>query len=159
MVRSCSMPKIVLSYRRADSLAMAGRVRDRLAQHYGAKAIFRDLESIPIAEKFPEYIKGVIAEGDVVLSLVGPDWTGGTGERARSNDSDDPVRFEIETTLDLELPIIPVLIGSSTMPSSKQLPPRLSDFPSLNAARVDPGGDFDHHMRRLIAGVRPAAMP
>ena len=94
------MPKIVLSYRRANSLAMAGRVRDRLAQHYGAKAIFRDLESIPIAEKFPEYIKGVIAEGDVVLSLVGPDWTGGAGERARINDSDDPVRFEIETTLD-----------------------------------------------------------
>ena len=84
---------------------------------------------------------------------MGPDWTGGQGGQARINEIDDPVRFEIETALDLKLPIIPVLIGSTTMPSSKWLPPGLSEFPSLNAARVDPGTDFDHHMQRLIAAI------
>jgi hypothetical protein len=147
------MPRIVLSYRRADSLAMAGRIRDRLARHYGAKAVFRDLESIPIAERFPEFIRGVIAEADVVLSLVGPDWIGGSGEQARINEAGDPVRLEIETALNLGLPVVPVLIGASAMPSAKQLPPRLQDFPSLNAARVDPGSDFEHHMQRLIAAI------
>jgi hypothetical protein len=145
------MPKIVLSYRRADSLAMAGRIRDRLAQHYGSNAVFRDLESIPIAEKFPEVIQRVIGESDVMLSLVGPDWTAGRGEAARINQSNDPVRLEIETALKLEIPIIPILIGPGSMP--QQLPASLDDFSLLNAARVDPGNDFDHHMRRLIAAI------
>jgi len=33
------MPKITISYRRADSDAIAGRIRDRLAGHYGNKAV------------------------------------------------------------------------------------------------------------------------
>jgi len=41
------MPKIAISYRRADSEAMTGRIFDRLIAHYGKEAIFRDIDDIP----------------------------------------------------------------------------------------------------------------
>ena len=34
------MPRIVISYRRDDTDVMAGRIRDRLADHYGEAAVF-----------------------------------------------------------------------------------------------------------------------
>jgi hypothetical protein len=39
-------PKIVLSYRRSDS-AMAGRIFDRLAQHFGKTNLFIDIDNVP----------------------------------------------------------------------------------------------------------------
>ena len=47
------MPKIAISYRRADSEAMTGRIFDRLIAHYGKEAIFRDIDDIPQASQKP----------------------------------------------------------------------------------------------------------
>jgi len=44
------MANIIISYRRSDSAAIAGRIRDRLAEHYGADAVFMDIDSIPRLE-------------------------------------------------------------------------------------------------------------
>ena len=43
------MPKIFLSYRRQDSAGVAGRIYDRLRQHFGDDAIFMDIDNIPLA--------------------------------------------------------------------------------------------------------------
>jgi hypothetical protein len=51
------MPKIVISYRRQDSEAIAGRIRDRLAGHYGAESIFMDIDNIPFGTDFREHIR------------------------------------------------------------------------------------------------------
>lgn len=40
------MPKIAISYRRADTEVMAGRIRDRLANRYGEDAVFMDIDNI-----------------------------------------------------------------------------------------------------------------
>ena len=37
-----SMPEIFMSYRRADAAATAGRLCDRLAEHFGPDEVFRD---------------------------------------------------------------------------------------------------------------------
>jgi hypothetical protein len=41
------MAKIFFSYRRQDSAAAAGRIYDRLRQHFGADAVIIDIDSIP----------------------------------------------------------------------------------------------------------------
>ena len=46
------MANVIVSYRRSNSAAIAGRVRDRLAQYYGADAIFMDIDSIPLGADF-----------------------------------------------------------------------------------------------------------
>ncbi|MGA8294280.1 MAG: hypothetical protein WB820_17675 [Rhodoplanes sp.] len=40
--------KIILSYRRSDSEVITGRIRDKLASHYGEDGVFMDTESIPL---------------------------------------------------------------------------------------------------------------
>jgi len=50
------MPKIVVSYRRQDSEAITGRIRDRLANHYGEQSVFMDIDSIPFGADFRERV-------------------------------------------------------------------------------------------------------
>src|SRR6266851_2451181 len=71
-----SMPKIVISYRRLDSEAIAGRIRDRLAGHYGAESIFMDIDNIPFGTDFREHIRQVLTQTDIVIAIIGPRWTG-----------------------------------------------------------------------------------
>jgi hypothetical protein len=39
------------------------------------------------------------------------------------------------------------------MPRAEELPDSLKVFSSINAATVDTGRDFDHHMARLIDAI------
>ncbi len=148
------MPKITISYRRADSEAMTGRVCDRLVTHYGKQAIFRDIDDIPAGIDFRHHINEILLKTNVLLAIVGPQWLGPVpGGLDRINEESDPVRVEVETALRRRVPIIPVLIGDTRMPSSEQLPPSLKDFAFRNAVKVDTGRDFDYHIHRLIKSI------
>ncbi len=148
------MPQISISYRRADSEAMTGRIFDRLIAHYGKEAIFRDIDNIPAGIDFRQHINEMLHRTNVLLAIVGPEWLGATRDGLeRINEESDPVRVEVETALRRRLRIIPILIGQTRMPSSNQLPPSLKDFAFLNAVRVDTGRDFDHHIEHLIKSV------
>jgi WD40 repeat protein len=148
------MPKITISYRRADSEAMTGRICDRLVAHYGKQAVFRDIDDIPAGIDFRQHINEILLKTNVLLAIVGPKWLGtARGGLDRINEESDPVRVEVETALRRRVPIIPVLIGSTRMPSSEQLPPSLKDFAFRNAVKVDTGRDFDYHIERLIKSI------
>ena len=56
------MAKIVISYRRSDSAAIAGRIRDRLAAQYGDQSIFMDIENIPFGEDFRTHIRDTLLQ-------------------------------------------------------------------------------------------------
>jgi len=144
------MPKISISYRRADSEAITGRIFDRLIAHYGKDAIFRDIDNIPLGSDFRQHISETLHKTDVLLAIVGPQWLGKRGDADRIQESDDPVRVEVETALRRRISVVPVLIGGAPMPSLEQLPPGLKDMTYRNAVKVDTGLDFDHHMERLI---------
>jgi WD40 repeat protein len=148
------MPKISISYRRADSEAMTGRIFDRLISHFGKEAIFRDIDDIPPGIDFRVHINETLRKTNILLAIVGPGWLGAlTGGLERIQEESDPVRVEVETALRRRVPIIPVLIGATRMPSSDQLPPSLKDFAFRNAVKVDTGQDFDYHMDRLIRSM------
>src|ERR1700733_5579255 len=124
------MPKIAISYRRADSEAMTGRIFDRLIAHYGKDAIFRDIDDIPPGIDFRVHINQTLLKTHILLAIVGPQWLGlaTDGSADRIQEESDPVRVEVETALRRRVPLIPVLIGSTKMPSSDLLPPSLKDF-------------------------------
>jgi hypothetical protein len=148
------MPKISISYRRADSEAMTGRIFDRLIAHYGKEAIFRDIDDIPAGIDFRVHINETLRSTNVLLAIVGPAWLGAAqGGTERMQEESDPVRVEVETALRRRVPIVPVLIGNTKMPSSDQLPPSLKDFAFRNAVKIDTGQDFDYHMDRLIKAM------
>jgi hypothetical protein len=64
------MAKIIISYRRADSAAITGRIRDRLVSHYGASLVFMDVEDPPFGSDFRDHIRELL-RSDLLLVVVG----------------------------------------------------------------------------------------
>jgi len=151
------MPKIIISYRRADSGVITGRIRDRLAQHYGDDSIFMDIDNIPFGTDFRQQIAQALTNNDLLLAVIGPDWLGATtSSGGRIHDESDPVRVEVETALQRGIPTIPVLVGGASMPKAEQLPESLKSLTFHNAAEVSSGRDFHAHMDRLIRSMDAA---
>jgi WD40 repeat protein len=109
---------------------------------------------LPFGKDFRKQISDALRESDVLIVVVGPKWVG-TGKRGRLriNEEADQVRIEVETAVNLKIPIIPVLVEGAIMPTSEILPKGLSDFTYLNAAEIDVGRDFDQHMEDLIESI------
>jgi hypothetical protein len=145
------MSKIVLSYRRSDSQAIAGRIADRLIAQFGDHSVFMDVDNIPFGIDFRQHIQSVLAQAEVLIAVVGPDWLGAGGSRIQ--EEDDPVRVEIETALRQDIMVIPVLVNGAGMPKAATLPDSLKNFAFLNAAPVDVGRDFRPHVDRLIQSI------
>ena len=148
------MTKILLSYRRFDSAAIAGRIFDRLVSRYGSDAVFMDVDNIPFGTDFREHIRETLLTSDLLVAILGPQWLGLRADgQSRIRDSADPVRIEIETALQARRPIVPVLIDGTEMPQPGDLPEALEKFCYLNAAVVASGRDFHHQVDRVIRSI------
>jgi hypothetical protein len=150
------MPRICLSYRRADSGAIVGRIYDRLVGRYGAESVFMDVSDIPYGADFRDRIQTVFRDAKVLIAVIGPTWLGPRDGSARIQDKIDPVRVEIQTALRQQLLLLPVLVDNTTMPSSDDLPRDIKEFAFRNAMRIDSGVDFPHHVARLIGQIDQA---
>ena len=146
---------IAISYRREDSTPVAGRIHDRLQAEFGKKSVFMDFDSIPYGVDFREQIKQTLERARVVVAIIGPAWLGGRGRGSRRiDDPADFVRLEIATALQRGIPVIPVLVDDTPMPSVNSLPEELKGLAFRNALTLDTGVDFHHHADRLISGIR-----
>jgi len=147
------MPKIFLSYRREDSAGVAGRIYDRLRAHFGDGAVFMDIDSIPFGEDFRKHIDAAVGQCDVILAVIGTKWAGETDAHRRLDDATDFVRIEIESALKRDIPVIPILIDRTSMPTEAELPRTLAGVTYRNAIEVDQGRDFHPHVDRLVRGI------
>jgi formylglycine-generating enzyme required for sulfatase activity len=147
------MPKIAISYRRTDADA-TGRIFDRLVQRYGKGSVFRDIDDIPFGIDFRTVVNDALRGTDLLIAVVGPNWRGARRRgSARINDENDLVRIEVETALQRDIPVIPVLVGGAVMPKAVELPDCLRDFSFRNAANIDSGRNFDTDIERLMRSM------
>lgn len=154
------MSKLLISYRRADTAAIAGRIRDRLARHFGEDRIYMDIDAIPIGVDFRTHLGRAVANADAVLVLMGEDWAGARGDgTSRIMEEQDPIRMEVESAFQSNRLVIPVLIDRAVMPVESGLPKAMAGLAYLNAAHVDSGRDFNSHMERLIQGLEASIGP
>jgi hypothetical protein len=153
------MPRIAISYRRADSDAITGRIFDRLASRYGRQSVFQDIDNIPLGVDFRTHVNKVIGDCDVVLAIVGRRWVGRRGGQSRIHDAVDPVRLEIEAALAGNIPIVPLLVDRATMPKPEQLPETIRDFVYRNGLPVDAGQGFDASIERLTRSLDQIFLP
>lgn len=148
------MSKLFISYRRADSAAITGRIRDRLVAHYGADALFMDIDDIPLGADFRQYIDGIFRQSDILLAVVGSHWAGADQEgRSRIASERDLVRIEVHTALQAKMAVIPILVDGARMPDANDLPDGLKELAARNAAELTSGRDFDAQMERLIRSI------
>lgn len=154
------MSGIFISYRRRDSIAIAGRIFDRLTGHFGAGQVYIDIDTIPPGVDFLKHISGGMEQAKVVLALIGETWLHMQGPNGRRlDDPGDFVRIEIELALARNIPVIPVLLGPTAMPRAEELPTSITGLTQRNAAHVDLGRDFHPHTDRLIRDLERHLRP
>jgi len=152
--------KIFISYRRADSTYLIGRIKDRLTTVFGDQSVFRDLDDIPAGVDFTTVLEKETNECNVMLVIIGPQWAGITDAKGNKRlfDPGDYTRIEVETGLKrLEQSrtiVIPILVMNAMMPSPQDLPESLSRLTFQNAISVRNDPDFNHDMERLIRDIR-----
>lgn len=146
---------IAISYRRDDSLPIAGRLYDRLQATFGKTKVFMDFDSIRAGLDFRAQIKDTIDRADVVIALIGSRWIGiDSDSNRRIDDPNDFVRLEIAHALQRDIPIIPVLVNNSPLPKAESLPEEIRGLVYRHALPLDTGLDFHQHADRVIASVK-----
>ncbi len=121
------MGTLFISYRRDDSQGFAGRLEDDLSERFGDAQVFRDRE-IPAGTDFAAHLERNLAEAEVVLVVIGPNWLNArdaAGGR-RLDAPQDWVRREIMLALTTDVAVVPVLVGGATMPATDDLPAALA---------------------------------
>ncbi len=144
-----------ISYRRADSSDVTGRIYDRLADRFGRERVFKDVDSIVLGVDFREGLTASVTQCRVLVAVIGPRWSSGA-DAARQRpleNTGDYVRIEIESALQRGIPVIPVLVQGARIPSLDQLPASLQPLAYRNGIAVRPDPDFHTDMDRLIRGI------
>src|SRR5690349_4361221 len=145
------MPRIFMSYRRADSRKDAGRIYDRLVEAFGRENIFKDLDNIPLGVDFRQVLVQAVSRSDVMLVIIGQHWLNIKGEvgNRRLESVEDFVRVEIESGLGREkCLVIPLLVDHAGMPAPEDLPPSMRKLAFHNALEVRDDPDFHGDVTR-----------
>lgn len=154
-VKLTRAPRIFISYRRADSADVTGRIYDRLREHFGKSAVFKDVDSIPPGVDFKEHLEKAVGKCQVFLVVIGDKWLEATEAKRRNrlHDPDDFVRIEIESALKRNITIIPLLVRGASMPAEEKLPPSLRKLVYRNGISIRSDPDFHGDMNRLIEAI------
>jgi hypothetical protein len=147
---------IAISYRREDTMAVTGRLYDRLEAKFGKANVFMDFDSIRPGFDFRDQIKATIKRSIAVVAVIGPQWLGERPDGSRRIDDPlDFVRFELACALESGIPVIPVLVNDTPMPRPDTLPADIAGIAFRHALPLDSGLDFRNHAERLILAVTP----
>jgi len=152
--------KVFISYRRDDSAAHAGRINDRLERELGRDSLFTDVDAIPLGLDFVEILSARVAECEVLLAIIGPNWLEAHDEdgNRRLDDEHDFVRIEIGAALQRNIPVIPILLEGTRVPKATRLPDNLKPLARRNGLDVR-HASFHADMDKLIRALRTTAPP
>jgi hypothetical protein len=148
---------IFINYRRDDSTGMSGRLHDRLANAFGQKNLFMDVDHIPPGVDFVKHLNDQVAVCDVFLAVIGPNWLKAKNEEGdpRLYDPDDFVTIEIAAALARDIRVIPVLVDDARMPKAGDLPETLKPLVRRHAVNVR-HDHFGRDAQALIDRIREA---
>jgi hypothetical protein len=92
-----------------------------------------------------------VAKCDLMLVLIGRAWIAGFQVRSDSGERDH-VRVEIESALARKIPVVPVFLGDTPVPSRSSLPASIRPLLELQASRLQ-RVSFEADVKTLIDGV------
>lgn len=160
---------IFVSYRRDDVAPYAGRLSDRLGDHFGKDQIFMDRDNIPPGADFVHVIEKAVGSCQILIAIIGRDWLLGANKTRFLDNPNDFVRLEIAAALNRDIPVIPVLVEQASMPTPQDLPDDLTSLARRNAIEltdarwrrdVDQLIDVIEEIRKELAPVpQPGPLP
>ena len=63
--------KVFISYRRADTQHVAGRLGDRIDERF---TLFMDIDNIPLGVDYRVHIRGELLKSEILIVVIGPRW-------------------------------------------------------------------------------------
>jgi hypothetical protein len=143
--------RVFVSYRREDTRHVAGRLADRLDEHFH---VFMDIDTIEPGMDFTETIRNAVTECDVFVAVIGNQWTRALDEsgQRRLDDPNDWVTAETAAALQRGVPVIPVLVDGARMPTRNELPEALGGLASRQAVPLR-HESFTSDASRLVAAI------
>lgn len=152
------MSVIFINYRRDDSAAYAGRIYDRLAEHFGHENCLMDIDHIAPGEDFKQVVENKLRTVQVAVVLIGKQWLNINSESGqhRLDNPDDLVRLEIATLMARDIRVVPVLVGGVDMPDAAQLPESLVPLTKSSVYEISDSqfyADVDRLIQALEATV------
>jgi isoamylase len=132
--------RIFISYRREETAFAAGWLFDVLAEHFDREQIFKDIDSIQLGDNWFKAITDAVRSCDVLLALIGERWLTVTDDagRRRLDSQEDWVRVEIETALERNISVIPIVVERAKLPRADQLPPTLAGLVQRQVLEISP---------------------
>jgi hypothetical protein len=149
------MTGIFVSYRRDETAAHAGRLSDRLVDHFGEPQVFMDVDSIGLGLDFVKVLQDAVTACEVMLVMIGPQWVS-----PRLEDPGDYVRIEVLTALEREIRVVPILVAGAKLPETDDLPDALRPLARRQAFELGDAtfrADATELIERLDRVVTPAA--
>lgn len=148
------MRGVFVSYRRDATAAWAGRIADRLRDHFGRRQIFIDVVDIEPGAVFPQVVERQIKTAAAFVAVMGPEWATrpAADGRPRLHDENDWVRRETSVAIRSGVTIIPVLVDHALMPRPIDVPADVRPLTERNAIVLAPS-EFEGELPRLIRGL------
>jgi uncharacterized membrane protein YhaH (DUF805 family) len=160
--------RIFISYRRSDDQSAAGRLYDRLLQHFDREQLFMDVDTIEPGVDFVKSLDDQLAACIAFIAVIGPRWLTARGNdgNPRLDNPKDYVRLEIETALKRgDIRVIPVLVDGASMPQPSDLPSSLQALAQRNAVEiahhrfVADCDDLARHIKRALGVATTPSAP
>ncbi|OIV35755.1 hypothetical protein BIV57_19985 [Mangrovactinospora gilvigrisea] len=139
------MSHVFINYRTGNSDETAVLLRRELGRRFGDQQIFCAAVDLPAGQPFPAELRRALRRSEVLLVVIGPDWS--TDPRLRERD--DWVRQEIRLALGNGMAVLPVLVGRRTERlRAADLPRDIAVVAEHNSVVYDTHSDSDD-IRRL----------
>jgi len=148
---------VFICYRREDSAGFAGRIYDRLVSRLPSGRVFFDVDNIEPGLDFVKVLSDRVGDCDALVAIIGEDWLTARDEdnNRRIDDPHDFVRIEIETALQRDVRVIPVLINGARLPRAIDLPDPLKALARRQAIEIS-HSRFDTDSERLTRALERA---
>lgn len=157
------MTRLFISYRREDSQHAVDRLHAALKPHFNNPEddIFIDVDNIPFGVDFVEHLDGKVAQCDIMLVVIGKHWITAQDPQSgkpRLDDAADFVRIEIASALARGVPVVPLMLDGTELPTVDALPAELKPLATRNGVNVD-RLTFETDVARLIGGLGIGVTP
>ena len=145
--------RLFFSYRRLGASGIVQRMEDQLQSVLGHDVLIKDIDATELGSDYRLYLGRRIRRCKLLLAVVGQIWCNAEGHSASILDDNDAIRTEIEIAMNLNVPILPVLVEGAHMPEPDELPDSIRGFANFNPTivREDPffGSDMDLLVQHL----------
>jgi hypothetical protein len=152
---------IFISYRREHTAFIVGRLHERLATHFGAGEIVRDIENNDPYADFGQRLDKVVASSAAFLAIVSDRWLvdrNPAGKRPIGVPR-DWVQREVETALRRpDVLVIPVLVEGAIMPGEHEMPYSIRSLVMHNPMRLSDAA-WDDQVDQLIVALEQVVEP